>query len=366
MYWQIILLALALLLQGCGSGDSGSGGNSGHKGKNHRMGEGQADSLKQIKIPVEVATVQRGEISSQLEYYTTMRTEDAVEVYPLVSGNVSQIMVEEGDRVQKGDPLLALEDDQLRINQEQAELEYNHLQDDFTRATELIDKDLMSEQEYANKRYALEKARLQLETVRLNLQRCVITAPLSGVISNRAAGLGKYVSPASKLFAIINTTEPTAELNLSQMYYPVIHEGLRAEIRSDLYPQQLFQGVVKRINPTIDAASGTFKVTVAISNPAELLHPGMFVNVRLILDVHPEAVLIPKNALLYENETTCAFIVQGDSMVFKRELELDYSSSQAVEVRSGVEEGEKIVVVGQSALQDSARVRIIHHHSGNL
>ena len=171
------------------------------------------------------------------------------------------------------------------------------------------------------------------------------------------------MTPADKLFSIINTTEPIAELNLSQMYYPVVRRGLQARVYSDLYPQEVFSGEIKRINPTVDAASGTFKVTVAIENSRELLRPGMFVNVQLILDVHPEAVLVPKNALLFENNKTCAFVLQGDTMAFKRELQLDYSNSQAVEVRGGVTAGETIVVVGQSALRDSALVRIIHHHS---
>jgi len=356
-----------LLLQSCGSSDQHQGDESGRKGKQGQLHHDGPDSLKEIRIPVEVTTVEKGEISSRLEYHTTMSTEDAVEVFPLLSGNVSQLLVEEGDRVERGDRLLTLEEDQRRIDLEQAELEYNHLQGDFTRATELHDMGLMSEEEYAGKQYSLEKARLQLATVRLNLERCVITAPLSGVIARRTTGPGEYVTPASQLFAIINTTEPIAQLNLSQMYYPVIRRGLQAHVYSDLYPQQQFTGEIKRINPTVDAASGTFKVTVAIDNTQELLRPGMFVNVQLILDVHPEAVLVPKNALLYESEKTCAFVLQGDSMAFKRELQLDYSSSQAVEVRSGINEGETIVVVGQSALQDSALVRIIHHHNnGNL
>ncbi len=366
MYRHIFLLILLLLMQGCGSSENKQNDKQRHGADKHRFQGGTPDSLEQLRIPVEVTRVERGEITSRLEYHTTMQTEDAVEVFPLVAGNVSQLHVEEGDRVEKGGRLLSLKDEQLRINLEQAELEYGHLQTDFQRAEELYAKDLMSEQEYADKRYKLERARLQLATVRLRLERSVITAPLSGVISHRAVGIGEYVTAASQVFSIINTTEPIAELRLSQMYYPVVGRGLRAEVRSDLYPQRLFHGEVKRINPTVDAASGTFKVTVAIQNPRELLRPGMFVNVQLILDVHPEAVLIPKNALIYESDKTCAFVVENDTLALKRELQLDYSDAQAVEVSSGVKAGETIVVVGQSALQDSARVRIIHHHTGSL
>ena len=93
-------------------------------------------------------------------------------------------------------------------------------------------------------------------------------------------------------------------------YLMQVAKGQRAEIGSDFLPDQQFAGWVKRISPVVDPRSGTFKVTVGVSDRFEALRPGIFVSVRIVIDTHEEAVLVPKNAIVYDGGEQCVFAVR--------------------------------------------------------
>ena len=114
-------------------------------------------------------------------------------------------------------------------------------------------------------------------------------------------------------------------------------------------------GKVIRINPVIDPQNGTFKVTVAITDAGKLLKPGMFVRVKIMTDIHKETLLIPKIALLADDEV---FTVQ-DSMATKVRLELGLTDADYAEVRSGLKEGDQVVIAGHRSMKDSTRVLIV-------
>ena len=357
----IWLFIFVLLLSSC----SGSGSQHSKKKRPFRRGGraaaarfAETDSLRR-RIPVEVMTLQRGAISSTIDYHTTVRTESSVEVYPLVSGVVADLLVEEGDQVQEGRELLALDDEQLRINLKKARLNLRRQEEELKQARELHAKNLLAEQEFQTSLFNFEQAQLEVETATLAVERSHIRAPIAGMIASREVKAGDYVTPSRRLFTIVDLSEPIAEARLSQVHYPRLRVGQNTEITCDLFPRQVFSGFVKRINPILDESTGTFKVTVGIHNPQSLLRPGMFINLRIILDVHENAVLVPKSALVYDGDRAAVFVLRNDTLAVKSYLELNYADSRVSEAVSGVTAGDRIVVVGQSALKDSSVVRVI-------
>ncbi|MCI0515811.1 efflux RND transporter periplasmic adaptor subunit, partial [candidate division KSB1 bacterium] len=121
---------------------------------------------------------------------------------------------------------------------------------------------------------------------------------------------------------------------------------------------QKFTGWVKRVSPAVDPQSGTFKVTVGVKNMNQKLRPGMFVNVHIITDTHPSAVLIPKTAIVYEHEDMNVFVVR-DSLAYKITLNTGFQNHDNVESLSEIEPGEKIIVVGQAGLKNKTKVKIV-------
>ena len=310
-------------------------------------------------VPVETALVETGTISSYLLFNSTVETEAAVEIYPQISGLVERVAVEEGDRVEFGDTLVCLDDDQLQIAVREASAYLKHLQAGFERTRELFRRKLISNQEYENKLYELEQARLRCEQAELELEHAIIRAPFSGVITERYVQAGARVGAGTRLFELIKLDDLIARVFVPGQYLTQVREGQEAVVTSDFLEGRRFQGWVKRISPVVDPKSGTFKVTVGLKDRWEYLRPGIFVEVRIITDTHEEAVLVPKQAVVYDGGDRYVFVVQ-DGTARKVRLAAGYENSEFVEATSGIQPGMPVIVVGQNGLRDKARVRIVN------
>ena len=141
--------------------------------------------------------------------------------------------------------------------------------------------------------------------------------------------------------------------------------GQSASINSENLNNQEFKARIIRISPVVDPASGTFKVTVSVTNRDQILRPGMFVNVHLIIDTHENAVLVPKTAVVYENEYKNVFVVR-DSIAHKIRLDSGFENSQYIEAISNIREGDKVIVVGQAGMKDNTKVRIVLERETNI
>jgi len=146
----------------------------------------------------------------------------------------------------------------------------------------------------------LAQARLRARQADLNLEHATIRAPFSGVITERLVQVGARVGSGAKLMSMIKLDDMIARVYVPGQYLTVVRPDQPAVITSDFLEGREFEGWVKRISPIVDPHSGTFKVTVGLRDRWEHLRPGIFVNVRIVTDTHTHAVLVPKEALVYD------------------------------------------------------------------
>ena len=132
-----------------------------------------------------------------------------------------------------------------------------------------------------------------------------------------------------------------------------------AAISSEFLPDKLFHGWVKRISPVVDPRSGTFKVTVGLRDRFEYLRPGLFVNVQIITDTHEKAVLIPKQAVVYDGGDKFVFTVD-DTAAVRIKLQPGFEDADFIEALADIAVDTPIIVVGQNGLKDQARVRVVN------
>jgi membrane fusion protein, multidrug efflux system len=330
------------------------------------------------QVPVETAPVTRGPISAFLAFNSTLETEAAVDLYPLTNGQVELLFVEEGQIVKQGDPLLKIEDRELRVDVEESTANYEQLTRNFGRTQDLFERNLINKQDFENQAYQLEQARLRLERAKIRLSYVTVRAPFDGVISARDTQVGARVTNGTKVFSMVKLDEIVARVFVPGRYLAVVSEDQPAIIASEFLPDRSFEGWVKRISPVVDPKSGTFRVTVGVhtDNPALALgaaatgevrsaaprvelRPGLFVSVRVITDTRPQALLIPKRAVVYEGGERYAFtIVNGRAS--KRKLAVGYEDPTRIEVVSGFDVGMPIIVLGQNGLKDGAAVRVVN------
>jgi membrane fusion protein (multidrug efflux system) len=185
-----------------------------------------------------------------------------------------------------------------------------------------------------------------------------VRSPIKGVVGERMVRLGDRIQPTTRLFTIADLSDKVVKVYVPQDEMLKIYKGQKAIITTDVLPDQRFEGWVKRISPIVDATSGTFKITVGVKDPKNRLRPGMFLSVRLIVDAHQHVPLIPKAALIYENERSYFFVVKGDS-VRRVALKKGFEDSHKVEVLNPVDDSTLVVIVGQEGLRNGNRVRIV-------
>jgi membrane fusion protein (multidrug efflux system) len=228
----------------------------------------------------------------------------------------------------------------------------------FDRSRELSDSGLINRQDFDTLKFSLDQAKLRLQRARLDMEHTIVRAPVSGVVTERLVQTGDRVSAGTRLFALMSLDDMIARIFVPGQHLTSVTEGQEALLTSEFLPGRSFPGWVKRISPVVDPKSGTFKVTVGIKPTDQPPPPGLFANVRVITDRKPEAILVPKRAIVYEGGERYVFVVK-DGVANRVRLGPGYEEGDVVEARSDISPGAAIVVLGQSALKDQAAVRIV-------
>lgn len=325
---------------------------------------------------VQVEPVQNQDINAFLVLNGTVEPERKVEVYSRLPAYVKSIVREEGDVVEKGDILALLDDTEIRISHRQAEIQLNQaeltLKDEtanYNRSKKLKETDMISEQDIQLAQATYNKARLdhqtKLETFKdldLQLSYTKIKAPVGGYVTERMIEVGTRVNTNQQVY----TVEDFSPL-LIKVYVPTsdvvnLRTEMESEVSTDVLGTRVFKGKIKLINPRIDVQSGTVKVTVEVFDNTRNLKPGMFVETRILIRNNPGALVVPKKAVSYKDEKAFVFVFKRkdkDMLVEKRDIETGISEGDFIEVVSGLEADEQIVVVGIEGLKDKMKVRVI-------
>jgi membrane fusion protein (multidrug efflux system) len=315
---------------------------------------------KKETVPVEITSIARGDIEDRLLFNATLQTENKVKVFSRLEGELVSQPLEEGSFVRIGEVLVRIDGREQKLAMEKALINYRQQENEFARIESLYKEELVSREEYDQAQLTLDQSRVEYETAKLNFEYTQIKAPISGVVSKRLINQGDRVAPSMEVFEITNLTEKIAVIYVPENYLYRIKKNLPAYFTSDVMGDAEMLGYVKRISPVIDPTSGTFKVTVAVKDIENRLKPGMFVNVMLVTETHENTVIIPKNALVYDNDRSFFYTVKDDTLARKHLLDRGLEDSEKVEVLNAeVGVGDALIVVGQSGLKDSAIVNIV-------
>lgn len=337
------LLAIVTLgaasLSGCGVGEA--------------RATGQAEAA--TPLPVEVSLPQKADIFAMYHSTTTITSDEEAPVLARVSGEVIEILVEEGDRVDVGQILARLDGERLRLQMLQARANLEKTRKAYERYVRLHERGLVSASTFEGLKFDLDALTATYELKRLNYNYTRIRAPISGVVSSRDIKLGQHVMAGSPAFKITNTLKLVAYLHIPQTELSKISAGDTARVRVDAMPEVEFDATIARVSPTIDPRNGTFKATATIENKDGDLAPGMFGRFNIAYEKHADALVIPAEALIEEDNETVVWVVNNGS-ANRRAVETGIESDGLVEVIGGLAANEQVVVIGQGALRDGARV----------
>lgn len=192
----------------------------------------------------------------------------------------------------------------------------------------------------------------------IRLQNTQIIAPFAGEIVRRNVDSGALVSPSTPVVTLIHLETLKAVANVLEKDVGLIKLGMKAKILTEAYPGKPFEGTVVRINKALDLATRTLQAEINIPNPAHLLKPGMFAKIEMVLKEKPDALTVPRDAVLKEGGKEFVFAVEGNQAL-RKPVVTGIEQETLVEIVEGVKEGDKVVVRGQESLKDRTTVRII-------
>ena len=347
-----LAVILALLLVGCQDGGATGGKGSADGGG----GDGEEETPP---VPVEVRQATRGDVFAVYSGTASLETDNEAEVVAKVGGEVIAITVEEGDAVREGQVLARLDGDRLRLEMERTEANLKKLEQEYERNVELNEQGLVSAGTFENIKYELDSLRAAHDLARLEYSYTQIRAPIDGIVSNRYIKLGNTISANDPVFQVTDMDPLRAYLFVPEREFRKLRAGQTAELLIDAIPDTVFKGEILRISPVVDPQTGTFKVTVAVSDDGGRLKPGMFGRFQIVYDAHLDALLVPRLAIV-EDETEKSVFGVEDGVAKRRKIETGYSRGESVEVVAGLEGDETIVTIGQTGLKDGSAVKVIN------
>lgn len=308
-------------------------------------------------VPVEVAAVQRGPIEAVIRTSKHLEAESEVKVFARTANRVTQLIVEEGHRVAAGDILLRLEDDIQKNQYEKARNNLDKARREFERSQALHQQNLISEQAYSDVLFELRQRELAFDDARRELEYTEVRAPIQGTITRRLVKVGDLVNLNMHLFDIVDFNSIVARVDIPEREMPQLAPGQPVRVTSTALPGKTHLGHIDRIAPIVEAKTGTIKVTVAFKDVGEL-RPGMYVDTEIITATKTNALLLSKRALVYDGDQIFAFRVETNRRAARLLVEPRVTDRLHVEPARGFEEGDQIVVAGQTGLKDGARVRL--------
>ena len=254
------------------------------------------------------------------------------------TGPIVELNVEEGDFVRAGQVLARIDAAEVqaqlgiaRVNLAEAELTWNRAQDSYR-------EEVISQEAYDQARSSFDGAAAQIVGTEILLNYTVIRAPFDGLIIERVVKNAEHVGANARLFRISDFDPLLCPIQLPEKDLPRLSLGQPSYLTVEAFPGERFPARVLRISPIVDAATGTVKVTLAIEG-RNLLRPGMFASVYVQTDLHEDAVVIPKQALVLESVADTVYVVneaaEGGPMAERRELRLGFEESDALEVLAG-------------------------------
>jgi membrane fusion protein (multidrug efflux system) len=351
----------------------------------------EADKPNTNAVPVEVATVAHAPVAASYNGTATLVADHEAQVAAKTTGVLVKLLVEEGMSVQEGQLLAELDNSSATASVAQAEAQMNKAAATFSYAEQSIQKQLISKREYDQANFDMQTQRAALQTARLQLAYTRITAPVNGVIAERSVKIGNLIQTNQSLFRIVGMDPLQAVLNVPERQLGILKAGQGVQLEADALPGKKFLGSIARIAPVVDPASGTFRVTCEFRDKSATLKPGMFGRIDIVYDHRDNALTIPRSALIEEDGETAVFVVDAGSVkivptdaekekakpaakdkdgkpvvattpgfiAHRKLVKIGYSDGEKVEIRSGLEEGARVITVGRNAVRDGTAVQVL-------
>lgn len=331
-------------------------------------GEGQSGTETSLEVfarivNVEVETVAPRSFTQEVRLTGVARAMNDVVVSAEEGGVVRAVVRDKGRSIGAGDAIVRLDDAILKAQVATATAQARLADEVWERRRKLYEEDgIGSELSYLEARYAAEQARGSLDALEERLARTTVRAPIGGTLDDRFVEVGAMVSPGTPVARIVQTGSIKVLAGVPERYALDVAAGARATVRFSVLPGERFPTSVSYAGATIDPQSRTFAVELKLPNPGGRIKPEMIADIEIVREEVEEAIVVSQQALVSMEEGYVVFVVEGtgdSARAAPRRVEISVTQGNDVVVASGLEAGDRLVVVGQQGLTGGDRVRVV-------
>lgn len=312
------------------------------------------------KIPVSVSVINAEEkpVGNSFQLPASLDPVEESNIAVTVAGKITRLSIENGSRVTKGQIIGSIDSQLKQLNLEAVELSEAKLKRDYERTKELYEGKAATETNVIDAKYAYDNKRIEANQIRKQIADGNIIAPFSGIISNKSLNVGEFTNVGTVIATVVNIQKLKGVVYVNEKDAYQLKTGQTVSVSTDVYPGQEFKGKISFISPKGDA-SHNYRVEVLIDNSGKyLLKAGTYVMVTFRSETNAKALQIPKIALAEGLKNPYVYVVNGDT-VRSRKIVTGREVGEYVEVVSGLQAGEQIVINGQINLIDGSIIRIV-------
>ncbi|MFA7492994.1 MAG: efflux RND transporter periplasmic adaptor subunit [Proteiniphilum sp.] len=332
---KITPILAAALLASCGGGD--------------RSGSAEGEATQKTKVRVEkVQLVSVDQIST---FTATVEADQVNNIAPAMGGRIREIRVDVGTQVRRGQALVTMD----KVNLSQQQTQVATMKRDYERYKELYEVGGISKQQ-------LDQAKAQLDVAEYALnsldENTTLTSPVNGVVTARNYDPGD-VAGQFPILTIESINPVKVKVNVSESYYNQVVRGMSVEVMVDALGGEIFNGTVTLIHPTLDPVSHTFTAEITVPNNDQRLRPGMFSRVRMNFGTN-ERPLLSDRAVLKQvgSNDRYVFVENGGKAIYTL-VQLGVRIDDKYEIVSGLNDGDRVIVQGNTNLIDGAEVEVV-------
>ena len=331
----MIMATAALVFVGCGNKQQAT----------------TTDATEERVEVVELTTLHPREIQRDITLSSNLLGYQTQNVAPSVTGKIENIYVEVGDKVKKGSDLVRMDQNQYKTTK----ISLANLKTELDRAEALLASGSVSQQSYDQAKTQYDQTKENLDFLEMNTY---VKAPFAGVISAKNYENGELYS-GQAILVLTEVDKLKTLVAIPESYIPLVKEGMKLELRSEVYPDKVFPATIEVVYPTVDASTHTFQVKVVVPNKSGLLRPGMYVTTTIGLGKQ-KVITAPYSTVLKLVGANDRYVFINDNGYAKRvTVEMGQRFGDDVEITAPeIVDGVELVTKGEARLVDGVKISV--------
>ncbi len=322
--------------------------------------DAKAKADAEQRLPkVKVVEVMPLPLTDYLVLPGTVRPDEDIDLAAKASGTVKWVGPKEGARIQKGEKLLELDMESAATRLTEARARYEQALKDYERIKKLYEENIVSKSQLDNAGTLVETSKAALDAVSVNLSDGSLSSPITGIIDQLNVDPGEYINPGQIVMKIVNIDKVKVELPVPEKDILYFEKGqkVKIEMENTFGEKREFSGVIDFVSVTAESTTRTYLLKVGVNNPEHILRPGMIVRAHLVRRQLDAAIAVPFFTIIDREDGKAVFVVEN-GVAHVRPIEYGIFQRGIVEIRSGLEIGERLVIVGQRNLVDGEKVDV--------